>query len=252
MLRRSWGLTLVGGLAMTVVMGIAVGIFAVADMGLWGTLPLDDGDRVVTIQTWDATAHRRHDTALPDFDRWRDALRAVEDVGAFQTVEHNLAIADGAAQPVSIAEMTASGIQLARVQPLLGRALVEEDEHDTAIPVVVIGYDVWQSRFSADPAVVGQTIRLGGTVHTVVGVMPENLAFPLNHRFWTPLRTGPSDHVPAGPEGAVFARLAPGVTLEGAQAELMTIGLLPPTTVPETEEQLHPRVVPYVRVYRRL
>ena len=245
MLRKSWGLTLVGGLAMTVVIAIAVGIFAVAEMGLWGTLPLDDGDRVVAIQTWDATAHRRHATSLPNFDRWRDDLRGVEDIGAFQTVERNLVIADGAAEPVSIAEMTASGFQLARVRPLLGRTIVDEDERDTAVPVVVIGYDVWQARFSADPAVVGQTIRIGGMVHTVVGVMPEHFAFPLNHSFWTPLRAGPSGHVPAGPEGAVFARLAPGITLEGAQAELMTLGLLPPTTVPETDEQLHPRVVPY-------
>ena len=245
MLRRSWGLTLVGGFAMTVAIGIGAAVFAVVDTFIWATLPLDDGHRVVAIQTWDATAHRRHETALADVDRWRDGLRSMEDVGAFRTIERSLVTTDGPAELVSIAEMTASGFRLARVPPLLGRPLVEADEREDASPVVVIGYDVWQSRFSTDPTVVGQTVRLGATVHTVVGVMPEGFAFPVNHQFWTPLRGERLDHLPPGPGGVVVARLAPGFTLEGAQAELTTLGLLPPAAGPETDAQLHPRVVPY-------
>jgi predicted permease len=248
MVRKSWGLTLVGGLAMTIVIGIGAGVFAFVDMTFWGKLPLDEGDRVVAIQTWDAAAHRRHDTSRLDFERWRDDLRSVEDIGAFQTVERTMVgvAADGAAEPVSIAQMTASGFQLTRVPPLLGRPLVEEDERDHANPVVVIGYDVWQSRFAGEPAVVGQTVRLGDTMHTVVGVMPEHFAFPLNYSVWAPLRADRSgDLRDAGPSGVVFARLAPGVTMEGAQAELTTLGLLPSAESSETDAQLHPRVVPY-------
>ena len=246
MLRKSWGLTLVGGLAMTIVIGVGAGVFAFVDLTFWGKLPLDEGDRVVAIQTWDAAGHRRRDSSLADFERWRDTLGSVVDVGGFQTVERSLVAADGPAEPVSIAEMTASGFRLARVPPLLGRPLLEEDERDDANPVVVIGYDVWQSRFSADPTVVGQTVRLGETVHTVVGVMPEDFAFPLNYRLWTPLRvSGSGDLRNGGPSGVVFARLAPGVTLEGAQAEVTTLGLLPRAAVAETGEELHPRVVSY-------
>ena len=245
MLRKSWGLTLVGGLAMTCVIGIGAVVFAVFDTFAWGTLPLDDGDRVVAIQTWDAAGNRRHDTSLPDFDRWRDELRSVQDIGAFQTIQRNLVAADGSTELVFVAEMTASGFQLARVRPLLGRPLVQEDERNGALPVVVIGYHVWQSRFASDPAVVGQTVRLGATVHTVVGVMPEGFAFPVNHHFWVPLRTNALADLRHGPEGVVFARLAPGVTLDGAQAEVTTLGLLPPAGVGGSDEQLHPRVVPY-------
>jgi len=254
MLRKSWGLTLVGGLAMTVAIGIGTLIFDFLDTATGRTLPLDDGDRVVAIQTWDQEAGARRRTSLGDFERWRDDLQSVEEVGAFRTVERNLVIADGPVEPesaagvpaaVSIAEMTASGFRLARVAPLLGRPLVEEDERESATPVLVIGYDVWQSRFSADPAVVGQPVRLGSTVHIVIGVMPEGFAFPVNHSLWAPLRADPLDHLPPGPEGAVFARLAPGATLDGAQAELTTVGLLPPSAPPETDEQLRPRIVPY-------
>ena len=236
MLRKSWGLTLVGGLSMTVVIGIALLAFISFQIMRGGTLPLDEGERVVGI--WP-------EVSLTDFERWRDTLGLVEDVGAFQTIELGLAIAGGSAEPVSVAEMTASGFGLARVPPLLGRPLIAEDEREGAIPVVVIGYDVWQSRFSADPAVVGMHVRLGGTDHTVVGVMPEDFGFPVNHRFWTPLRSDPTADVPdQGSEVFVFARLATGVTLEGAQAELTTVGPTP-TEVPDTGESLQPRLLPY-------
>jgi putative ABC transport system permease protein len=115
--------------------------------------------------------------------------------------------------------------------------------------VVVIGYDVWQSRFASDRGVIGQTVRLGGILYTVVGVMPEGFAFPVNHRYWIPLRSDPSGSLKPAPEGVVFARLAPGVSLEGAEAELATVGLLPlvsgSTSASTSRDPRRPRVVPY-------
>jgi putative ABC transport system permease protein len=104
---------------------------------------------------------------------------------------------------------------------------------------------VWQSRFASDRAVIGHTVRLGEIIHTVIGVMPEGFAFPVNHRYWIPLRSDPFGSLKPAPEGAVFARLAPGVSLDGAQAELTTIGLLPPATAPTSGDARRPRVVPY-------
>jgi hypothetical protein len=62
-------------------------------------------------------------------------VRSIENVGAFRTVERSLAIADGPAEPVYVAEMMASGFELTRVPPLLGRPLIEDDEREGAIPV---------------------------------------------------------------------------------------------------------------------
>ena len=246
MMGKYWGLTLVAGLAMTVAIGIGGVVFEFQDTLRGTTLPLDEGDRVVALQTWDAVAQDRGVSSERDFERWREQLRSLEDVGAFRMFERNLVVADGPAETVSLAEMTASGFRLARVQPFLGRPLVDEDERVGADPVVVIGYDIWQSRFAGDPAVVGQTVRLGNTVLTVVGVMPDGFRFPLFHQCWTPLQADSSDYVrKGGPWGLVFARLAPGVTLDGAQAELTAIGLLPSVAGPDTNEQLQPRVVPY-------
>ena len=254
MLRRSWGLTLAGGLAMTIVITIAAVVFVFLDEFMGRTAPpLDEGERVVALQSWDVEAHRRRDVPRRDLERWGATLQSVEDLGGFQTIERRLMVESRPAEWVRVAEITASGFRLARVPTLLGRWIAEADEHAAAAPVVVIGYDVWRSRFASDRAVIGQTVRLGEIPHTVVGVMPEGFAFPVNHRYWIPLRSDPFGSLKPAPEGAVFARLAPGVSLDGAQAELTTIGLLPPATGPSrggatpptTGDARRPRVVPY-------
>ena len=246
MLRRSWGLTLAGGLAMTIVITSAAVVFVFLDEFMGRTTPpLDEGERVVALQSWDAEAHRRRDVSRRDLERWGATLQSVEDLGGFQTIERRLIVEGRPGEWVRVAEISASGFRLARVSPLLGRWIAEADEHVAATPVVVIGYDVWQSRFASDRAVIGQTVRLGEIIHTVVGVMPEGFAFPVNHRYWIPLRSDPFGSLKPAPEGAVFARLAPGVSLDGAQAELTTIGLLPPATVPTSGHARRPRIVPY-------
>ncbi|HEV2074835.1 MAG TPA: ABC transporter permease, partial [Thermoleophilaceae bacterium] len=180
------------------------------------------------------------------FMTWREELETVQDLGAFRTVERNLIPGEGPPEPVQVAEMSAAGFRLARVPPLLGRYLLEEDERPGASPVVVIGYDAWQNRFEGDPAIVGRDVRLGGTLHAVVGVMPEGFAFPENHRFWTPLRADPAAYERReGPAIFIFGRLAPGVTMEQAQAELEAIGRRTAAAFPETHAQLRPMVMPY-------
>ncbi len=120
MLRKYWGLTVVGGLAMTLAIGIGAVGFAVFDTFFRGTVPLDEGDRVVALQTWDDVGSRRTDTAWRDIERWRDTLRSVEDLGAHQTRRRALVTDDGVSTVVDVAEMTASGFRLARVAPALG------------------------------------------------------------------------------------------------------------------------------------
>jgi predicted permease len=247
MLRRSWGLTLVGGLAMAVTIGLGASMFTIWDTLAGTRLPLDEGDRVVAIQPFDRAGRRAHrETPLPDFRRWRGTLRSVEHVSAMRPIVPAVIARDGADDSVAAAEMTASGFQLARVRPLLGRPLIEDDERVGAEPVAVIGYQLWKEGFSSDPAVLGQRIQIGDTPHIVVGVMPEGFRFPVNQRLWTPLRTIPPGEVrPGRTDVFVFARLVPGATLEGAHAEATTVGLLPHEAAAGTTARREPRVVPY-------
>ena len=234
---------------MAVTIGLGASMFTIWDTFAGTRLPLDEGDRVVAIQPFDKAAQRVHRTTpLPDFRRWRETLKSVEHVSAMRPIVPAVIARDGADDSVAAAEMTASGFRLARVRPLLGRPLMEDDEREGAEPVAVIGYQLWKEGFSSDPAVLGQRIQIGDTPHIVVGVMPVGFRFPINQRLWTPLRTNPIGAVRPGSEGAViFARLAPGATLEHAQAEVSTFGLLPGDRdrAAGTTAQREPRVMPY-------
>jgi putative ABC transport system permease protein len=247
LMRKSWGLTLVGGVAMAVTIGLGTSMFTIWNTATTTTLPLPDGDRIVAIQTFDAATQRiQSDSSLQDLRQWREGLRSLTDVSAMRRVQRTLATPDDAAGSISVAEMTASAFRLARVQPLLGRPLLDEDERGGA-NVVVIGFRVWREGFSSDPAVLGRRLRLDDVDYTVVGVMPEKFAVPVSQRIWIPLRTNPLDY-PGDqiPDVFVFARLAPGFTQESAQAEVAALGLLPQNRAAQANESLRPRVVPYV------
>lgn len=246
MLFKNPGLTLVGGLGMAVAIAIGAGCFAYFYSFMYPSLPLDEGHRIVAIENWDTRGNDEARRSLHDLATWREELRTVRDVAAFRTVSRNLIAPDGSAELVLLAEMTASGFRVARVAPALGRPLVDDDERAGAPPVVVIGHDVWRTRFAADPGVVGRTVRLGNAVHTVVGVMPEGFAFPVNHRYWIPLRLSPADYPRGeGPELYAFGRLAPGATWEQAQAELDALGRRAAAAFPQTNATLRPRVLNY-------
>ena len=155
-------------------------------------------------------------------------------------------LGDAQADPVTGAEITASAFQLVRVPPLLGRPLLSTDEAPGAPSVVVLGYDLWRQRFAGRTDAIGQTIQLGRTMTTVVGVMPEGFAFPINHRLWVPMLLRPSGYAPL--EGAairVFGRLAEGATQAQANTEVTALVERTAAASRVTHEHLRPRVLAY-------
>jgi predicted permease len=245
MLRKSWGLTLVGGLAMAITIGLGASIFTIWDTVSGTRLPLDEGDRVMAIQTLNrGTQEISGLTPVADFRRWRETLKSVEHVSAMRTRNLTVVTRDGALEPVRAAEITASAFQLARVQPLMGRPLIASDEREGAEPVAVIGHRLWEEAFNSDPSVIGQRLQVGDASYLVVGVMPRGFRFPINQRLWMPLRTDRASE--AGPDSNlfVFARLATRSSQERAQAEVAAVGLLPQDRA-QTAARPEPRVVPY-------
>src|SRR5262245_14407403 len=248
MLVKYPGLTIVGGLAM------AFGIwFGAVTFQMWGVLtstklPLPDGDRIVRIQNRDLKANQNEDRVMYDYQLWRSA-RSITDIGAYRDASANLVGADGGAQPAVAAEITGSAFRIAPERPLLGRVLAESDERAGAAPVVLLGHDVWTKRFDRDPQIVGRTVKIGNSFATVIGVMPEGYAFPMAHELWLPLRTNVSGVEPRrGAAITVFGRLASGMTLENAQAELSSIGKRLAAEHPTTHAQIQPYVLPYTQM----
>jgi predicted permease len=247
MLVKYPGLTMVGGMAMAFAIWVGLVIFQVVGLFVHPTLPLPQGARLVEIQAFDLEVNDEEDKVLHDFLQWRQSLRSLTDVGAWRNSSRNLIVsAGGDSRPVHVAEMSASGFRVADGEPLMGRVLIEADEQPAAPAVAVIGYDVWRTRFGSDPNVLGRTVRLGNEDATVVGVMREGFEFPVSHDVWLPLKTALLDHQPrSGPAMTVFAVLAPGETLQSAQAELTTAGRRAAAASPATHQHLEPRVRPY-------
>jgi putative ABC transport system permease protein len=89
-------------------------------------------------------------------------------------------------------------------------------------------------------------VKLGMVTATIVGVMPEGFAFPVNQRIWMPLRVDGSALAPrTGPAVSIFGRLAPGASKNEAQAELQGIAARLEAANPETHKNLRPRVATY-------
>jgi putative ABC transport system permease protein len=240
------GLSIVGGLAMMVAIAFGTAAFAFFHAYLDPTLPLPGGDRIVALENWNVEVNNEERRAAHDLHSWRREMTTVQQIGAFRNIGRNLFVHGRSVEPIRIAEITATGFGVAGVSPLLGRPLVETDERPDAEPVLVVGYDAWQTRFGGDPSVIGREVRLGGTVHTIVGVMPERFAWPMNHGYWTPLRLDVSRYGPGeGPSIHVFGRLAPEATKAQAQAELTAIGLQHAAEFPDTHANLRPQVLAY-------
>src|SRR5687768_17169910 len=251
MMRKYPGLTVVGVLGMAVAVAIGAVSFGIIYNLVGNSIPLEDGDRIVAIQNLSGGSDNEgRATHLHDLDVWRRELRAVEALGAYRTVDRNLITPRGRPEPVRVAEMSASGFRIARVPPLSGRYFNEDDEQRGAVPVVVIGYSVWQSRFGGERDVIGRTLQLGATQHTVIGVMPRGFAFPINNRVWTPLRLHPSDFERGkAPSVEVFGRLASNATIDNARTQLATIGQRLTAAYPATHEKVRPRILPYALMF---
>jgi putative ABC transport system permease protein len=245
MLRKSWGLTLVGGVAMAITIGLGASIFTIYLTVTTTTLPLPDGERIVAIQQSDASTTETRDSRLTDFARWRETLRSIEEVSAARFVTRDIMTPERGAVRVATAEMTASAFRVALVSPLLGRTLTDDDERDGAAPVVVIDGAMWRTAFSSDPDIIGRRVLVDAEPHTIVGVMPEEFRFPINHWMWVPLHASRAAVDPVLPRAFVFGRLARGFTLDGARAEAITIGMLPDDQPSEGAPPHSVRVVPY-------
>jgi predicted permease len=244
MLVKYPGLTLAGGLALAIAIGIGAGWYDLMGKIMAPAIPLPAGDRLVLIETQNTLTNEPEPRVVRDFLEWRRELRTIVDLGAYRTDTRNLAVANAAPEPIQVAELTAAAFGTARVSPLLGRALLGSDEMPGAPGVVVLGYDVWQRSLGGRQDVVGSIVKLGNTPSTVIGVMPEGFGYPFNHDAWTPLPLRASYEALEGDAIGVIGRLAPGVSREQANAELRVVGERTAAALPASHAHLRPRVRP--------
>src|SRR6266852_149056 len=138
--------------------------------------------------------------------------------------------------------------QLIGQRPVLGRDFRPEDGRPEGEPVVIISNGVWKNRYGGDAKTVGRVIKVNSLPCTVIGVMPPDMRFPFNNDIWMPLSKLPPaarDTTRGMRNFTAFGRLASGVSLGQARAELETIGAQLARDHAATNKDIRPTVVPY-------
>lgn len=100
-----------------------------------------------------------------------------------------------ASQPLDLRMVSGNYFEVLGVKPSMGRLLKPEDDRESAAPVAVLSYPIWQTKFHGDPSVVGQTVILTGHAVTVVGVTAQGFLGDRNATdpagVWLPLAQEP-------------------------------------------------------------
>ena len=181
---------------------------------------------MVVAEVDDRTVGSGTNVSYPNFLDWNWQQQSFEQLAAIQGGSVVLRGAGEAAR-LQGAFVSAGLFDLLRVQPALGRALLDSDDRVGAEPVAVIAHSLWQRRLGGAADFVGQAITLGDEPHTVIGVMPPGFRFPDREtEVWMSLgRTGDDEPMRIRRTHILTAvgRLAPGVTIEAAQADMDVI-----------------------------
>ena len=212
-------------LTLALCLGANAAIFAIVDSLVIRPFHFPNTDRVAfVVQTLPDGTDNRNETASPaNFLDWRRQATTIERLSAFAYWDVNL-VGHDEPERVQGFRVSAGFFDVLGVQPVSGRAFAPAEETFGAHRAVVLGHGLWQRRFGGDPAIIGRTISLNGEQYDVIGIAPAGFDFPMGSQLWVPLAF---DATAAAQRGrrflTVIGTLAPGRTLEDAQAEMATI-----------------------------
>jgi putative ABC transport system permease protein len=230
-LRRHPAFTAMVVLTLALGIGANTAIFSVVNGVLLRALPYPDPDRLVIVfGKYEAFGHTG--VSLPDYLDWRAGSADVAELAAVTTTSLNLT-GSGVPERTAGAVATSNFFRTLGLAPTLGRGFTPEEERGSAPKVVVLGHDFWRRQYAGDPAVLGRTVTLNGTVRTVVGVAPAGLAYPEGIDVWLPLRTDTTLNRRAE-FLEVIGRVKPGVTLERARQRIVDVNAGLQQQYPET------------------
>jgi putative ABC transport system permease protein len=218
-LRRQPVFTLAAVLTLALGIGATALVFSLIDGVLLRPLPFPEPDRLV--QVWERNPHGddRNVVAPPNLVDWRERTAAFSGLAARVNQAITL-VHDGEPREIRADFVSPVFFDVLGVPPMLGGVFPPEAEEPAPIEHVMISHSLWLNEFGADPEIVGRSVPIGGPDGLVVlGVMPRGFGLPGVHAdVWLPFAATPER--PAGRFLHVVGRLAPGVSLEQARAQL--------------------------------
>src|SRR5690348_13183160 len=171
-LRKSPGFTIVALLTLAIGIGANTAIFSIVDAVLLRPLAMQKPERVMLLQElWQG--HGGGGVSVGNYSDLRQASKSFSSLSASGSAAFNLASED-APERIDGEEVTAEYFHTFGVPPLMGRYFTREEDRPGPISAVVISENLWRTRFHADSAILGRSIRVNGTSTTIVGVMPRS------------------------------------------------------------------------------
>jgi putative ABC transport system permease protein len=198
--------------------GANAAVFSVVRGVLIRPLPFPNPDQIVGVWPEQSVSNE-------DLEYWRSRTRSFQHIAAISP-GWMMGLVAGSGEPIKVTGGRVSdNIFLALgARPILGRAIEPGDAVPGAPRVAVLAHALWQSRFSGDRHIVGQSIQLDGEAHTIVGVMAADFGiFSRAHDLWTALPWDPSGRNHKATFSLALGRLRPGITPEAATRELVDL-----------------------------
>jgi len=263
MLRKNPGFTTVAVTMLAVGIGVNTAAFSLANTMLFKGFPsVVRNDRVLYIGCQRAAGGCG--VSYPDFEDWRS--QATSFAGMALVNGFDLTLTDsGVPETMFAAQVTANAFTVIGQRPFIGRDFTSFDATPGAAPVAILSYGLWERRYGKDPAIIGQTINMGGTAAgssavqgestvivptTVIGVMARGFSFPFKETLWVPLMPTPGlQKRDARSLWFAFGRLVDGATVDGARAEMDAIGRGLALTYPDTNGEVRLRVRTFREVW---
>jgi putative ABC transport system permease protein len=237
MLRKSPGFTSIVVLTLALGIGANATIFSVINAVLLRPLPYPQPEQLVRIYESDpAKGWPTFSVSPPNFLDWRAQSRLIEKMAAYEPNGYSYTSGD-TPEHWSGPMVTEGFFEVLNAQPELGRTFSSDEFQTGKDHVIVISDALWRSAFAADRAVLGRPVSLDGQAYTVIGVMGPQFQFPsIASQVWTPLVFTP-DTIQNGRGGHYLgdiARLASGVSVAQAQAEMASIAARLEKQYPQT------------------
>jgi putative ABC transport system permease protein len=236
-LRATPGVTITAVMALGLGIGLTTTMFSVVYGVLVRGLPYPNADRIAVVyRNNPSQGLRRQPIPARDFAHYRSDQKSFTALGTYTSGTAVVAWADEPGR-ADVGWVTANVFAILGVRPALGRTFSNAETTVGGAPAAIIGYRAWRERYAASPNVLGSTIKVGATTYTIVGVMPDNFAFPASEGLWLPLQIG-TPHGPGALASYVVAigLLAPDVSRAAAAADVSTIARRLAMDEPQTDK----------------
>jgi len=231
--------TIVAAVALALGIGVNATVFTIVNAALLRGLPFENPDRIMSVGTRNAQRQDRPLSIL-DYEDWRSRATLLDNLVLWQSTAFNVSDAGREPDRFTGAYISWDIFKAIGERPIVGRDFLPEDDQPGAPPVVIISHGLWQSRYAADPSMIGKPVTTNAFMPTIIGVMPPGLTFPTGNDLWIPLAQMPPGIKPLDRDARQFqalARLKAGVTRSQAEAELSSIAAALADQFPETNKE---------------